>query len=143
MSKSIYDAFKTSSEAENDGQWFNYGVGPLGQPQRFKLARKSRSNKAYARAVQRHLDKYGPQLEARTMDEDTADDLLLDVFCRTILVDWSGIPDPEDPDKPLPYSVEAAKELMRALPALYEELNSRAENREYFLAKQSEELLGN
>lgn len=139
--KSIYDAFKTSEQAENEGQWFNYGTGPSGCDQRFLLARTSRANKKYTEAVRRMSEKYGRQIEAGTLADDVAYELMLKIFCSHVLIGWDGITTPDGDD--LPYSVNAAMELMRALPDLYEDLQRNAASREHYLQKQVEEDAGN
>lgn len=139
--KSIYEVFKTSTQAENEGQWFNYGPGPSGRDQRFLLARMSRSNKAYTAAVQRMHSAYGKQIEAGTLADETAFEVLLDVFCSCVLLDWDGIFGPDG--KEIAFSKNAAVQLMTDLPDLYQELQALAQKREHYLEKQKEEDAGN
>jgi hypothetical protein len=141
MSKSIYDAFETSEAAENEGQWFNYGPGPLGEDQRFLLARMARSNKRYTRAVQNFSDRYDRQMQAKTLSEEVAYEAMLDIFCTTVLLDWSGITTRSG--EPLPFSVQAAKELMHSLPDLYADLQALAQSREHYRQALNEEDAGN
>jgi hypothetical protein len=139
--KSIYEAFKTSEQAENEGQWFNYGPGPLGSDQRFLLARTSRANKRYTEAIRRMSEKYGQQIEAKTLSDDVAFEMMLKIFCTTVLIDWDGIAGPDGNE--LPYSVDAAVMLMRDLPDLYADLQANAGSREHYLQKQLEADAGN
>jgi hypothetical protein len=140
--KNIYEVFKTNEQAENEGLWFGgYGQSPSGRKTRFLLARMSRSNKAYTNAVQRMHDEYGQQLEMGTLDDDTAFELMLDIFVNTVLLDWDGVADRDGND--LPFSKENAKRVLTDLPDLYADLNARANKRDYFLEKRKEEDAGN
>jgi hypothetical protein len=139
--KSIYDVFKTDEQAENEGAWFNYGPGPSGHDQKFLLARASRSNKKYTKALQRMQERYGKQIESGTLADDTAYELLLKVFCTTVLLDWTGICGQDGVE--LPYSTETAISLMRELPDLYAELQAHAGSREHFRRVSNEETAGN
>jgi hypothetical protein len=138
---SIYKVFKTSEQAENEGQWFDYGPGPSGENQRFCLARMGRSNKKYTGAIQRMQTEYGRQLDSGTLADSVAHEVLLHIFCTTILVNWTGICD--ENDEALPYSVENAKQLLTDLPDLYQELQSLAQSREHYRLQQNEADAGN
>ena len=142
MAKSIHEAFSTNEQVENEGQWFNFGPSPLGPDQRVKLARMSRSNKKYTTAVQSFSDKYERQLHAKTLAEEVAHEAMLEIFCKTVLVDWEGIPN-GDGTELLPYSYENARDLMNTLPEFYKELQELAQAREHYQQQRNEETAGN
>jgi hypothetical protein len=97
----------------------------------FYLARMGKSNKNYIKEINYLLDKHRTvDGEILVNDEDKSADELLDVFVKTILVNWENVKDLEDNN--IPFSKEKAKELLKEMPDLYDRLNKEAARIENF-----------
>lgn len=141
---SLYKHFKMDESLENEGVWFTDSEFPLnsgGNPPQFKLARMSRGNKAYQKAMMAFAEEHDRALKHGTLKDDVAFDAMITIFATTILVDWREI---EGANGTLiPYSHEAAERLLRDLPEIYAMLEEVAKSREHFRQSVVEDDAGN
>lgn len=141
MAKSIYKVFKTSTQAENNGQWFNYGEGPTGRDQRILLARMGPSNKRFSAAYERFQREFGRQVDSGTLANETARAAMVEMMADSIVLNWEGICDENGQE--LPYSRENVIKVLTDLPEFFHELRDLASKREHYLEQQDREDAGN
>lgn len=133
---SIYKLFKTDKNLEQDGVWIEYPENEDGSIPSFKIARMSRSNKNYLKAVEEKTKPYKRQIELNAMKSDLADDMLLDIFVSAILLDWKNVVTLQG--NAFPYSKENAKQLMKMLHDLYDDLQEKAKEIQFFIDRDME-----
>lgn len=140
---SLYKAFGSDEKLVAEGSWVTVELGEETlQPPRFKLGYMSDvSNPKYAACVERHAKPHRRQLLAGNLSARKQKKIHIDTFAESILLDWQHVYDQHD--KPLPFSVEAAKILLTDLPELYSILVGEAMDIANFQASVEEEDLGN
>jgi len=95
---------KRNRDAENKGAWFQYD-----EDTRFLVARSN--NTAYAAFIQAAYAENELVIDRKTKEADQlANKLMLEGFCRHILLGWEGVVDMEN--NPIPYSVDTAMTIM-------------------------------
>lgn len=112
-----------------EGSWFIYHGVPL------KIAR---ANNMKFRKLFRQLTKpFAKEIERQTMDDQTSEEILSEAMGATILVGWDETKFPGN----IPYSPEAAKQLLFEDPDcrnFVRDTSSEIEN--YFIKDKEEEL---
>jgi hypothetical protein len=141
MGKGIYEVFETSLEAENEGQWCDYGEGPSGKKQRILLARMAPSNKKFQAAYDRFQREYGRQSDAGTLANDTARAAMIVMMADSIILQWEGFCDRDGVE--MPYCKENVIKLLTDLPDFFTEMREQASGRENFLKIQDVADAGN
>jgi len=124
MTKSIYDLMNTDSSLETNGVWVSYG-----DYGRFLIARAGGSNARYLTAMLSKTKQYRKQLQVQMNSPDKATiDLMrsinIQLMAECILLNWEGVVDRLG--APLPYSKEAALQLLQDLPELYDSLQAQS-----------------
>lgn len=130
---SLWDLFETNSDAENAGIWV-----PVG-PARFKIARAGGGNENFKKAAMKRLRPFASSFE--TLPTKTADGLMIALFVDAVLLDWEGVVDRSG--AVLPYSKEAAVDLLTKLPNLYLTLRAESEKMSNFTQANLEAAAGN
>lgn len=136
MSGSLNKLFGTDKTAEIEGIWVDYPNGVS-----MKIARMGGANTEYARYLTNQLKPYKFQLDRGTLSEEKSKEILLDVFARYVLKDWSGVTD--EKGQPIEYSVEAAKKVLAEYPELLNELQTLASDYRRFAQEVLEETAKN
>lgn len=121
---SLFKQFATNKEAEQDGIWVEYGPNDDGTIPGFKIARAGKSNKKWAKAVERATKPHRRAMQLETLDNAVAEKLMQGVFIESILIDWRNVQGKDG--KPLQLSKQNATDLFDALPELYDDLNDKA-----------------
>jgi len=123
----IYDLYATDKALESEGFWHS-----VTNKIRFKLARAGGSNMNFAKTLEKktrpHRRSSDPNFE--DMDIELANNLLIEAFAETVVLDWQGITDTKG--KKVPYSVSACIKLMKDLPDLFTELREAAARQSNF-----------
>jgi hypothetical protein len=130
---SLFDLFETNSDAENAGIWV-----PVG-PARFKIARAGGANENFKKTAMKRLKPFAASFE--TLPAKTVDDLAIGIFVDAVLLDWEGVVDRSG--ALIPYSKEAAKDLLTQLPNLYTVLKAESEKLSNFSQTNLEAAAGN
>lgn len=138
---SIFDQFETNVNKENDGVFVDYGQNKDGSIIRFKIASMTSSNKKWTKAMLEMSNKYKLQMKSKTLSDKQSEEIVMTVFCKTILVDWENVQTREG--ETIPYSYENAVELMKKLPRLYKDLNEYANDINTFLEGVKEDEIKN
>lgn len=143
--KSMYEQFETDGDREKKGVWLDYGDF------RVRIARAGGSNKDYQKALERVTRSHRQSIKAQTMDSDFAEDLVRRVYAQTVILDWET--KVEDKLKK-GIQQKGSKELLkvntanvlstiRALPALFEDIQEQSREITLFRSALKDELLGN
>jgi len=121
---SLFKQFATNKDAEQDGIWVEYGPNDDGTIPGFKIARAGKSNKKWAKAVERATKPHRRAIQLETMDNALSEKIMLGVFVESILIDWRNVQGKDG--KLLQLTKESATALFEALPELYDDLNDKA-----------------
>lgn len=124
---SLYDLYTTNTDAEKNGVWV-----PIAGSE-FLMARAGGRNTKFKEAARKKFRPFAAAINNNTLADDVAEQLTVDVFVDTILLDWKNVPEPPDPvtkefdpAKLIPFSKEAAKKLLTELPNLFDELQKQS-----------------
>ena len=126
---SLKSLYKSDPVASVEGVWITYPRNTDGSQPRFKISRMNgAANKKYAKELDSATRPYRRELELETLDEEVSDKLMLDVFCRTILLDWEHV-QPDDDGEELTFSFENATGFLGKpeWSELYQDLRERAQ----------------
>lgn len=148
MTNALFSTFKTDTDVEVTGKW----VYPVGDPTDdnpnqpgFKIARAGGANKKYTRVQQNYMKPH--QAILRNLKDLTPErlDLLSDItkkcFFDAVLLDWKNVFN--EKGEAIPFTRANAEDLMKQLPALYEQLNSDAASLSTFNISTPDEDAGN
>lgn len=134
---SIYSMYKTDKAKEENGIWIPFGKTEKGQEISFKIARASKTNAKYSKALERLMKPYQKQIRLNTLSDDVANNVMIEAFCEGILLDWKGISDEEG--KEMKYSKENAIKLMNDLPDLFNDLQEQSNSMTLFKEEELQE----
>lgn len=132
----LFQMFGTNKNYEKNGVNIRYGFNDENKPIEFTIARAGGSNTAFLKGMEAALKPYRRQLQTDTMDEKLAGDLMRKVFCKTVILGWTGVKD--ENGKELTYSPETCEKLMERLPDLYADLREQAQNAALFRSESLE-----
>lgn len=113
---------KTDPKLEQDGIWIPNGETDDGRPIAFRVRRSGGANKAYEKGVRDAFKPHTALINAGIANNDALEKVLVKVFANTVLVGWENVDDAEG--KAIPFSKEAALEMLTELPDLYKQLMS-------------------
>lgn len=142
---SLKSLYKSDPVASVEGVWITYPRNSDGTQPRFKLSRmNAAANKKYAKELEAATKPYRREMELDTLDDEIGDKVMLDVFCRTILLDWEHV-QPDDDGNALAFNFENATTLLGApeWSELYVDLRERAQKAATFRQAQLERDAGN
>lgn len=132
MSKSIYKAFETDKQKEQDGIELDYGdMGSI------FVARAGGANKRFAKALEFRSRPYRRQLDKGTLSDDVANKLLAEVFADTIVLGWKGILDKEGSE--VEFTKENCIKLFMELPELFTDIQEQTQKMANFQAEDLED----
>ncbi len=89
---------------------------------KFRCLRAGGSNKRFIRAFQAAIKPHRRQMDRGTLDPEVSEQIMREVYSRTVVLDWKGIKDAEGQD--VPYSPEAAVELFKAVPEMFNDITT-------------------
>ena len=131
------EKYGTDKGAESEGVWVYVDSE---EKSGFKIARMSRSNKQYMKALSKITKRHKRALELETLSDEKAAQIELEVFVDTILKDWKGI---SANGKELKFSRENALEVMKKYDDLYMFLRAEAESMSSFKKAEMEKSAKN
>ncbi len=138
---SLQDQFKTNKILETEGINIAYGPNEDGSIPTFRISRMHKSNKKYMKALTKATRPYRRAIELETMNEELAESVFLDVFCKTILLGWENIQDQNGVN--MVFSLVNSIALFTNLPELYEDLQENAKKVAMFRDEELESDVGN
>ena len=95
-------SFKTDTQKEVDGIWFEVGNGG-----RVKLARMN--NPQYLERMQQLTKPHSLEIRRGTIDTDVLDKIIAQCLAEKVILDWEGL---VLYGEPVPYSVERVTEIL-------------------------------
>lgn len=133
---SLFAQFATNRRAEAEGVLVSFG----GKTQ-FRIARRSKANKRYTAMLDREIKPHSHAVRAETLSPELDDEIMMRVFCHTILLDWQHVAEPKvfGTEDEVPYTPENGIKLMTALPELYAELNANSAKMSLFREEEREQ----
>lgn len=117
---SIWAQYQTDKARENLGARIEKGSNEDGSKIVFIVARTGKGNTTYKLASERAFKPHKAAIKSGQLSNETAEAILLDLFCGHLLKGWENVRDKDDSE--IPFNTENAKKLMLDLPDLYEEL---------------------
>lgn len=101
------------------------------------IMRAGGSNAKFARLFQSLIRPYKRQLDAGTLDDETNDQVMHQVYAQAVVKDWEGIKD--DKGKPVPYTPSRGEEFFEAFPEVFKEIVEQANKLSNFVENEIEE----
>lgn len=138
---SLFDQFETDADKEAEGVEVEYAPNKDGTVPTFIISRMGKANKKYSKMLDKATKPYARQLQLGTLANETADNLFMGVFVKTVLKGWSNVRGKDGKD--MPFTPENATELFKLLPDLYEDLQEKAKSAALFREEVNEADAGN
>lgn len=127
------ETYETDGQRESaEGIWLKFPGG-----RRIRILRAGGANKNFARTFSRVIKPYRRAMERGTLDPEKSDELMIQVYLESVVLDWEGFTDANGND--IPYSRTAARELFTALPELFNEVVTFASDAAMFQEQQADE----
>lgn len=134
-SQSPYAQFKTDGSVELQGINLDFGTFAI------RIARAGGANKAYAKALMKHLKPYRKAIQAGTIDPKKQQALMAEVYAESVILGWANVTDAEG--NVMEYTRENVVKLLTDLPELFNQIISDAENFRLFKEVEAEEIAKN
>ncbi len=115
----LYTVFETSDELETDGIIVEYAGA------RITIARSGGANRKFASVMEKAMRPYRAAINSGTLDEGTAQKLLIEAYADAVIVGWEGVTDRDGNE--LPFTKPNVIKIMTDLPDLFLDLKSQAE----------------
>lgn len=117
---SLYAQFGTDEKKEAEGIWVAFAPNNDKSVPAFLLKRAGRSNTAYTKRLEAVTKPQRRLIDAGLLDAKASEALTLEAWVGTVLVDWRHVQGRDG--KVIKFSKDAAIELMKELPELFDEL---------------------
>lgn len=127
--KTLYDAFGTEKQYEQDGVTLDFGVS------KFRVRRAGGSNRRFLSALAEMLKPHRRALDAGLMTDEQTGQLLMEVYFKEVIIGWENVTDRSG--NILEYSLGNFKQVMTDLPDLWSTLRQEADNIKNFQAAES------
>ncbi len=130
------ERYKTDRDLEDTGVFVDYGDG-------LKIKMR-RLNSAKSKEVRRKLEKpYAKQFRGQEMPDSIQEMLLNHQIAKAIVVDWEGVPDPENPDKQLACTEENVLMMVEQFPDFRDDILAASMERATFQREELKAAEGN
>lgn len=129
MSKSLYSAFGTVKQYEEDGVTLDLGVS------KFKIRRAGGGNRRYGIVLTAKLRPHRRALDAGVLSEEISRDIMLETYFETVVIDWENVTDQDG--NVLPYNLQNFKKVMTDLPDLWSLIMRESDNIRNFQAEEA------
>lgn len=138
---SLFEQFETDKTKEKDGVPIEYAANTDGTIPTFYIARIGGANSKYSLLIKKLTKQYKRQIQFDNLPEERIIDISIRAFAEGALRGWDNIQDREG--KQIVFSVENAIALFKALPDLFSDLLSQANDIELFKSAQLEKDIKN
>lgn len=118
-SKSIYDLFDRDEGMETKGIWQNFGIYG-----KFLIARAGGSNSRFSSTLSKVMEPYQRQIQKNMLEESIANELLVKVFAKTVILGWEGVTGKDGNE--IKYSYDACVKLLTDLPDFFLDMREEA-----------------
>lgn len=136
MSKSIYELYATSKDAEVNGV-----IVTFGDAGKIRIARAGGANERFAAAFEKKTRGKRREIEAGTLPISEQRRLSVEAFAETVVLGWEGITDRDG--KPLDFNRANVIKLLTELPDLFDRLREEATSMTNFQVQALEADAGN
>lgn len=127
----FFDRYNTDKKLEEDGVWIDFGDG-------LKVKVRRLSSK-HSRETRRKLEKpYVAQFRNREMPDSLQDEILNKQVATSIIVDWEGVPNPDNPKEMLVFSPDNALDMIKKFSDFRDDILTAALERTTFEKEQRE-----
>lgn len=144
----MYNTFETDPNREQEGVFLDYGDF------RVRIAHAGQGNKKYVQYAEKALRPVRQAMNAGALSNDRSMAIMSDVYAKTIILDWQVAVRSEDgiswkqgieakDGSILPFSNENVEATLKALPALFTDIQQQASSIANFRAAEIEEESGN
>lgn len=133
---SFYTVFGTDKDMEQTGIVLNYGKAG-----KIRIARAGGANAKFAKVLEAKMRPHRSQFENGTMDNETANDLLIEAFAEAVVLGWEGVTDAEG--KEIKFSTANVVKVFKDLPELFTDVREQATKIANFRAEEVEADAGN
>jgi len=127
----VYDSDKELEASI--GIWLHFPNG-----RKINILRAGGSNYAYQRALSAATRPLQRQILRGTLDTEQFNQLLLDVYLKSVVIGWEGVKDSAGHE--IPYSKAAAKAFFERFPEIFDEVRDQAEKLANFQVDQASEV---
>lgn len=124
--------FHTDKQLEKDGIWIDYGEFQI------KIARAGDSNPRYVQRRESLMRPLRRQIDNGTLSREKQDEILKQLFCECVVLDWKGAIFSDDPEENVPCTIDAVTDLVEKAPDLYADLLLQATDYKLFLKQAAE-----
>jgi hypothetical protein len=124
VEKSLYDAYGTVKEYEQNGVVLDFGVA------KFRVRRAGGSNRKFLATLAAKLRPHRRAIESNVLSDELAASLQMEVYFETVVIGWENVTDREG--KALPFTLDNFKQVMTDLPDLWSTLREEADNMRNF-----------
>jgi len=114
-----YKSFKTSSQKETTGIYFD-----LGDDGKFLLARSGGANDKFEKAFMTAMKPHKSAVKTETLSSTMANKILAGVYADSVILGWEGVTGEDG--QSLPYSRDNCVKLLTDLPDLFAELRKHS-----------------
>jgi hypothetical protein len=121
---SLYSAFATDKQLEQDGVLLDYGPNSKDQPIQIRIARAGGNNAKFAKVLQKRMDVIKRQI--KTMDNKAATKLMIEVYADSVVLGWTGVQDRDGND--LEFTRENVVKLFTDLPDLFADVQQQSQD---------------
>lgn len=141
---SLRKQYSVDTEKEIGGVDIEIGEpDEMGNIPTVRLARQSKANKAYSKALEAATRPYRRQIELETLSNELSEKIFMGVFVDTVVLSWnyiklSDVTGNEEDTGYAPFNRENATALFKALPELYDSLNEQSKKASLFRDTQLE-----
>lgn len=141
--------FKADSVAARDGVWKEYSANSDGTVPAIKIARNSRHNVRYTKAMRELVTMPDGTIDASVftgMNDEETTKAEIDLYCETIITDWRNIqPNDGGVEDEIPFSIDNAKALLKDPDwlDLFDDIRAFAAEVSHYRAKELEESAKN
>lgn len=126
------ESYIPDRDLESTGVWFALPGG-----RKVLCRRAGGSNTRFRRVYDQRIRPHRREMERGTLDEKIAEEILLDVYVRTVFVDWSGFNAKDGSE--YPFSEEAVKAFFTAYSELFQLVMDKAGAAQNFAVQEVEE----
>ena len=132
---SLYSRFGFDQKLADQGNWI-----PVGEGVEFKLRRM---NSTFVQEKKKELESPHEALQRSggEIPEDVMKGILMNLLAQSVILDWRNVTDRDN--NVIPFTIEAAKNLLKELPDLIGLLISLSADRDHFKKKQDSAAAGN
>lgn len=134
---SLYKSSQTDPNKEKDGVLLEYGLNSKKEPITFTVAREGGRNVQYQKVAEHIFKPFRRQIQHGQIDPEVLEDLLAQVYAKSVVKGWSGVED--EHDEPLEFNEANVQKLLTDLPVVFDAIKEVARDYNQFLLESLEE----